>query len=334
MSFLRFRCGSAASTADPPLQQFDLGGALGGWLGRVTLGPPQPIGRLEVSPLLLTGDPGTPFFLLHEAIEARTLEVTEQGEGAVNQVVAHNRGNRPILILEGESLQGAKQNRMITVDLLIAGGTSATVTVGCVEQGRWDRSHRAFESSPMPVEPSIRAAMKAGAAGGGTVDQARLWRAIAGKLVGAGVESRSSSYHDYMDKFGGEAEREARALKPIEGQVGILALQDGRLVGFDLLGHPRNWDALSHRLACSYVLGSLDDDPDSAVRVRRSREEWLRTIAAARVKARPSAGLGQEIVLADPTLVGGGLWHEGRPAHLAAFGIASKAEPGSWVAQR
>lgn len=333
MRFWKSHEGPVASAVASPPHEFDLGGALGDWLGRVVLAPKQQLGRLEISPLLLRGDPGEPFFLLHEAMASGTLEVTERGQGNVNEVVAHNRGDRPILILEGESIQGAKQNRMITKDVLIAAGSSVAVIVGCVEQGRWDRSNSAFRSSPMPVEPGLRLAMKLGAASGAKVDQARLWRAVSGKLAGAAVESSSRNYHDFMHKFGQAAEQGARALKPVEGQVGILATEDGRLVGMDLLGHPRNWGALSHRLASSYVLGSLDDDAALPAHLRRSPEEWLRAIAAAGVKARPSAGLGHEVVLSDPTFVSGGLWHEGRPAHLAAFGIAPTVEPGSWVAQ-
>ena len=135
-----------------------------------------------------------------------------------------------------------------------------------------------------------------------------------------------------MEKCGGRAEEDARVLEPVEQQVGILALDGGRLVAFDLLGHPRNWSALAHRLAASYMLGGLDDEPEFASRPRHSREEWLRTIAAAPVSTRPSAGLGRQVVLSDPQLVGGGLWHEGRPAHLAVFGAANATQPGHWVA--
>ena len=317
---------------DPPLQEFDMGGELARWLGRVKLGPAQPVGALEISPLVLVGEPGEPFLLLHEAIAAGALEVTEQGEGNVSEVIAHNRGARPILILEGESIRGAKQNRVITVDVLVAAGTSVTVFVGCVEQGRWERSKAPFAASSMPVEPMLRAANKMESMHGGKIDQGRLWREVAGKLGSAGVASDSQSYLAYMDEYRERAEQGARALAAVEGQVGILVLAGGRLVGLDLLGHPRNWGALAHRLASSYVLGSLAEAPGLAPRAHRSREEWLQAIAASPMKARASAGLGQQVVLSDPALVGGGLWYDDRPAHLAVFGATPVTQPGRWVA--
>jgi hypothetical protein len=321
----------APSSLDPPRHDLDPGGEWTRWLGRIGLGPVQSIGSLEVSPLVLEGEPGEPFLLLHEAIETGALEVREQGEGNVTEVVAHNRGDRPILILEGESVRGAKQNRVITVDVLVAAGASVTVFVGCVEQGRWDDSKASFGSSPMLVEPMLRAANKVESTLGGKINQGRLWRSVARKLGSSRVASASGSYLAFMDKFGGRAEEDARALEPIENQVGILALDGGRLVALDLLGHPRNWSAVAHRLAASYLLGGFDDEPGFASRPRHLRAEWLRTIAAAPVTTRPSAGLGRQIVLSDPQLVGGGLWHEGRPAHLAVFGAGAAAQPGRWV---
>jgi hypothetical protein len=183
------------------------------------------------------------------------------------------------------------------------------------------------------VEPMLRAENKADSRFAGKVNQARLWRSVAEKLGASGVRSDSSSYVAYMEKFQARSEERARALATVPNQVGILALDGGRLVGFDLLGHPRNWAAIAHRLASSYTLGSLDEIPDAAARVRRSREEWLKAIASSPMKAHPAKGLGQQVVLSDPAFAGGGLWHDGRPAHLAVFGTASAARPAHWVAQ-
>src|SRR5689334_4733931 len=103
------------------------------WFDRVHLDPPQAAGSLAIHPLRLEGEPGTPYVLLHEALESKALEVVETRRGNVNEVVARNVGRSPILILEGESVRGAKQNRMITVDILLAAGAQVSVHVGCVE---------------------------------------------------------------------------------------------------------------------------------------------------------------------------------------------------------
>ena len=136
-----------------------------------------------------------------------------------------------------------------------------------------------------------------------------------------------------MAEYGGRAEEDARELEPVENQAGILALDGGRLRR-STCSASAQLERAAHRLASSYMLGGMDDLPEFASRPRHPREEWLRTIAAAPVNTRPSAGLGRQVVLSDPQLVGGGLWHEGRPAHLSVFGAAARHAARSLGRQR
>jgi hypothetical protein len=41
------------------------------------------------------------------------------------------------LLLDGEQLVGAKQNRIPNMIVLVAAQTEVTIPVSCVEQGRW-----------------------------------------------------------------------------------------------------------------------------------------------------------------------------------------------------
>lgn len=55
-----------------------------------------------------------PYLLLEEALEEGKLKVNEvSAEGTVNTISVENQAEQPILILEGEELLGAKQNRII-----------------------------------------------------------------------------------------------------------------------------------------------------------------------------------------------------------------------------
>jgi len=302
-----------------------LGDELAHWLTRVRLDPPQVAGTLEIHPVRLAGEPGTPYLLLHEALETKALEVVETTRGNVNEVVAKNVGDRPVLILEGESVHGAKQNRVITIDMLLAAGTEVSVFVGCVEQGRWDQGHTAFESAEMSAEPKLRRTVRRASSPRGIPDQARLWDAVGEKLDSSDTESPSGDYYVYMKRFKERVSEVASSLKSAPDQVGILATDGGRLVGFDLLGHPRNWNVVAERLSHSYVLGSLHADEElDGMQAARRPEEWLERIAHAGVATEPTEGLGARFKLTDDSIVGGGLWHEGRPVHLAAFGIARK----------
>lgn len=69
---------------------------------------------------------------------ATNIDVAErEGSHVVSELVAHNSGTRPALLLEGELLEGGSQNRALAYPLLLAADVSEVVEVACVEAGRW-----------------------------------------------------------------------------------------------------------------------------------------------------------------------------------------------------
>ena len=55
-----------------------------------------------------------------------------------------NDAKQPILLVEGEELKGAKQNRIVNASFLIAGKTATTIPVSCVEEQRWHYDSKNF----------------------------------------------------------------------------------------------------------------------------------------------------------------------------------------------
>ena len=61
-----------------------------------------------------------------------------------------------VLLLDGEELIGAKQNRIVNATFLIAGQTEIIIPVSCVEQGRWSYRSSKFGSGEKVMPPSMR----------------------------------------------------------------------------------------------------------------------------------------------------------------------------------
>jgi len=69
------------------------------------------------------------------------IQITElDNEGSVHELKLSNLGKKTVLIIKGEELVGAKQNRIVNSSFLIAGKTKVVIPVSCVEQGRWKES--------------------------------------------------------------------------------------------------------------------------------------------------------------------------------------------------
>lgn len=173
----------------------------------------------------------------------------------MNVVVACNEGKRPVLILEGESIVGAKQNRVVTMDVLVGAETGVEVPVGCVEQGRWHHTSKEFSSGDMPVEPpALRARTVREMGEDGQLNQGRLWGEVAAKLERHEMRSHSGDYHEVTSRKRGKLEAQLKDMPRVENQVGMIAFLDGQLLAMDVLGHPDNWASWrsgSRRRTCS-----------------------------------------------------------------------------------
>ena len=63
---------------------------------------------------LAAHDSGVDFLTMDEALDSQVLTVAERNEsGSVSEIHVSNRSDQPVLMLDGEELVGAKQNRVL-----------------------------------------------------------------------------------------------------------------------------------------------------------------------------------------------------------------------------
>ncbi|HQJ94511.1 MAG TPA: hypothetical protein PLT06_06710, partial [Syntrophorhabdaceae bacterium] len=115
------------------------------FINRIKSGDMQVHDNLAVIPLFLDGNGGPSYITLKEALDMGTFIVTEIGEGGnVPELKVINKGDIPVILLDGEELSGAKQNRVLNTTVLIAGMSETVIPVSCTEQGRWSYTTREF----------------------------------------------------------------------------------------------------------------------------------------------------------------------------------------------
>jgi hypothetical protein len=82
----------------------------------------QHYGNLTLLPLVETEAIPQPYLTLDEALEQHLARVTELTEsGVVPELRFDNLSDQRILLLDGEELVGAKQNRVLNITILVAG---------------------------------------------------------------------------------------------------------------------------------------------------------------------------------------------------------------------
>ncbi len=161
-------------------------------------GPSTHSGHLAVVPLLAReGTASPPFYdTLKDAIGAGVARVTEISEGgSVPELLVVNDGPRPVLLVDGEELVGARQNRIVNITLLVPAHGKLHIPVSCVEAGRWSYRSREFTSADRAFHASgrrdkmaqVNLSMRTNASR--SADQGAVWDEIASKSArhGRGV---------------------------------------------------------------------------------------------------------------------------------------------------
>src|SRR5215207_7852168 len=174
-------------------------------LSSITLGPPITCDAITMLPLLGTKVfEKDPFYLtLDEALADGAAEITEiSAQGSVPELLVVNTGAQPVLILDGEELVGAKQNRVVNLTILVPAQATVTIPVSCVEAGRWRARSRAFSSAPRTQYAAGRAKRMSQVTasmqteGRRYSDQAEAWADIAAKSARMAVHSETGAMEE------------------------------------------------------------------------------------------------------------------------------------------
>jgi hypothetical protein len=106
------------------------------YLTEAGLGHEQSYRNLAMYPLFSVHQTTLDYITLDEAFAKDLIEVAEVSEeGSVPHLKVENKSPEMVLILDGEELVGAKQNRIVNTTILLRGDTSTTIPVSCVERG-------------------------------------------------------------------------------------------------------------------------------------------------------------------------------------------------------
>ena len=309
-------------------------------LSGVSIGEPGRHGRLEVFPLFGSAAATQAFILLDEALASHTVEITETSEsGSVPVLKLFSTATVPVLLLDGEELVGAKQNRILNTSILAPAGADMLLPVSCVEQGRWRYSSHSFRAADHALFARARARkatrmaatrQRRRAAGDRSAHdiasqfdagQHDVWSDVSDKLTRMSVDSASSAISDGYDAYDERLRMFEAALAAVPGQTGAAFILDGRVVGIELLATEAAFRTLYRKILRSYAFDALEA-PAAATPSRPTRadvEAFIARVLGAQLSAAPGAGLGSDVRLAGDGCAGHALVHDAVVLHLAAF---------------
>ena len=143
---------------------------------------------------------------LDEALKDGILEIQETSIVGNLKFINKSKTDK-ILIVEGDIVQGGRQNRVINITMILDEDSQVTVPTSCVEQGRWHGSSSSFSSSSSKSTSSMYRKLNEtvycnyAALGGKGLsayasDQPALWNTIDHQLSDIDVSSPTNSFLD------------------------------------------------------------------------------------------------------------------------------------------
>lgn len=301
------------------------------------LARPQMYQTLTFYPLVDSEPRQLPFRLLKDALDDGTVVIGEIGGGSVPELQVENRSDSAVLILDGEQLIGAKQNRMTNRTILLAPHTATAIPVSCMEQGRWHLQSRQFRHgdhySPAKLrrvarrtEAAYTAARMAASPGVLREAQGPVWSEISDYADKLGGRSKTGALNDLYGFRSSDLREWSKHFPWVDDQVGILVFLADRPLGMDVVGCHRLYARLHKRLVSGYVMDALAARDRSGKRPNeKSATGFLDKVRSAERTDAPTVGRGRYRVLSG-SVTGGELQDTLGLVHLSAFPDGTDAD--------
>ena len=276
------------------------------------------------------------YLLLEEALDGGLFTIEEVSEaGDVNAVFVSNMTGKPVLILDGEEIVGAKQNRMVNASILVAADKKTEVPVSCVERGRWNyktdkfAKSDAFGYSTLRRQKAEQVSHSLHARQGFAADQGAIWQEIDRAQASMGTSSPTDALHETYDNYDEEIYKMTEDLKALPGQIGLAVYINNRFVCLDLFDKPQTLEKLWSRLLRSYAMEALNTKGRSSSSPRPAPEKIIEGIDQSEYLTYPSVGLGRDLRFKGQGVVGAGLILDEQIVHLSVFGEESDGHRGN-----
>jgi len=313
------------------------------FFNEIKVGAKQNHGNMTLYCLVSADQAPVDFMTLDAALATDALSITEVTEGgSVPELKVVNKSDQKILLVDGEELVGAKQNRVLNATILIAPKSETNIPVSCVEQGRWSYRSKHFGSQSRSMSANLRnrksqtVTMNLREGREFRSDQGVVWDGIEKKYNRmAARPSPTMAMADLYESHKDAAASYLPAFRPVFNQVGIMVFIDGELAGIEILNKFLSFREIHSKLVTSYVMDALETAaPDNKPKHQARRSKAMKLIQLAhlaKIEERKSVALGNDLRLESEQFMGSGLEFEDQIIQLSIFGSGNGngSSPGS-----
>lgn len=298
--------------------------------------------NMGVFPIITSLDESPEYMMMKEALEKNLLVVEEVSHGgSVPELKVVNRAEIHVLLLDGEELAGAKQNRVLNTTILVKQKSETVIPVSCTERGRWSYVSAAFHDSGTIMSPKMR--MMKGRTVAASLetsheyrsDQGAVWEAIDAFSVEAGHISKTGAMKDVYEAKKRDLDAYLKAFSCVEKQKGLLTIIGGEVIGFDFVSHEVAYGRLHPKLVKSYAMEAIIEKRKKTAKPgREEAKEFVDETGKCVEKRYESVGLGWDYRYEGEKVVGSALKVDGKVIHMAFFKVSESDKAGEMAGYR
>lgn len=283
---------------------------------------------LTLFPLSSEAQSPLSYLLLEDGLQEGLVSIREvSSSGSVPELTVENQAELPTLIVDGEELVGAKQNRVANLTMLLPARQTTIIPVSCVEQGRW-----AYDAPDFAVSSRVQYARgrasklrsvhrEMRASGTKRSNQSEVWNSIADKSCRMSVDSPTEAMSSIFDQYSQDLDNYVQAFTPGRNQTGALFVINNRSLGLDLFDQAATFARFLPKLVRSYAIDALERrhaDSDAPTTMAAATA-FLDHLSNAPFEDYPGVGLGRDAGAVANGLIAGALVVDDAVAHLTAF---------------
>lgn len=225
---------------------------------------------------------------LAEGMEIERFRITEKkpygtrdDRDAVNNLTVQNKSTETIFLMEGDVVEGGRQDRILAEDMVVPPRTIRNISVFCVEHDRWEYEGEEENSTPIALNGNLEKQNRKIQAFTGyynvasnqvrrvvnkTDDQQAVWNEVDAVRSTFNITTPTKNYtglessedftkqrNDYLNFFTDKFENS-------DDVIGIVAISGNKILGTDIFGHPNLFKKQYKSLIHSYVTEALATD--------------------------------------------------------------------------
>ena len=309
----------------------------------IQLGKAVAYENLCIFPLLSKMETELGYLSMKTALEKQQIEIQEVSEsGSVPNLKVINHSGLPVLIIDGEEVAGAKQNRIVNTSILVPAQKEVLIPVSCTEQGRWSYKSENFSDSGIVMAAKARSSSSYRVSAslkqerGFVAGQGEVWQDVAELHTRSGTHSSTQAMKDAYELKQKQIEAYLQAFPLQEGQKGIIVFMNGQLAGMDYLSRYSAYADIHEKLLKSHVIEAIADAKTkgggggggAASSLLEEAAAFLDRQLMIPATERPSVGLGKDYRLEGSEDASAILAYSEQVIHWTAYPNSMVENPG------